>query len=582
MNENSIQMTHTLIPLRMLSIFVVLFMLAPWGHSQPPTKQPVEQIDIRLGEGRIKFDITDILGRPLISRAVIERDGAKDERVIELPEGVGTLPALPGPVRVKVYVYDGEIPFLVDIKNIDVKADESAYVLVTLLEASAETGPLRQFDQDFDMALDSFELRYGNDPLDPASIPGEEAYSWKSPTLKGEPGWYKGELHASSSHGYGQETVAELVRRAEKRGIDFLAITDRNSLEAALDPGFVSDEVVLIPAMEWGDDQRGIALVFGPRTFVPVIENVSEAEAMLIRVQAQGGVVAIAHPCFPTNPWQWGFSHMNAVEAWCRDWGNAPPMTLDHLDERNQERKDNKLVHSIAVSAATQGKSANGQAVLFWDLEMNQGLQAGIIAGSRTASPKVPMATPITYVYANEKSLRGILEGLRQGRTFVASGPDGPHIDFTVDVLDDRSIDASIGGVIPINQEARFFVTVKGAKGKRLEVLYNGLPNRVILIDRDEAVYNFVETPNALGSYRIRIVDAPESRHFEFLDMYAMTSAIYAREVVPVDPETGKAPWIPLKSEYVRPELLDRHIRQFGDPADTELELGVKLITPEP
>jgi len=581
MMERNSPIYFTCYPLFCLCGVLVVLLSSPAGFAQSAGTQPAEKDGVKGGEGQIKFDITDIIGRPLASRGVVELSGGAGQMVLEMPEGVGTLQAPLGPARVKVYVYDDGVPVLVDINDIAVEAGAPSFVLVTLLEGSKESGPLRRYDQDFDLALDSFELAYGTDPLDPASIPGEESFVWKSETLKAEPGWYRGELHSSSLYGRGQESVAELVKRAEKLGLDFLAITDRNTLDSALDPDFVSDKVVLIPAMEWGDDARGVALIYGPRTLVPLTDNVSEGQAMLVRVQAQGGIVAIAHPCFPTNPWLWGFSHMNAVEGWCRDWGKAPPMTLGHLDARNLERKDGKLMHSIAVAAATRGKSANGQAVLFWDLETNQGLQAGIIAGSRTSHPKVAMATPITYVYANEKSLRGILEGLRQGRTFVSSGPDGPRVDFIADVFDDGLNYVSIGGVIPINQETRFYVTVRGAKGKRLEVLYNGLPNRIFSIKEDEAVYNFVDFPSALGSYRVRVVDTPTSASFELVEMHAMTSAIYAREVVIVDP-TGKAAWIPLKSEFIRPEILDEHIRKFGDPADSELELGVKLITRDP
>jgi len=563
-----------------LCVIPAIFLSPATGFAQSVGAQPAEKDGVKGGEGRIKFDITDTIGRPLAARGVVEFGDGEGQIVLEMPGGVGTLQSPLGPARVRVYVYDEGVPVLVSIDDIVVKAGVSSFVLVTLLEGSKETGPLRRYDQDFDLALDSFELAYGTDPLDPASIPGEKGFVWKLDTLKAEPGWYRGELHSSSLYGRGQESVAQLVKRAEDLGLDFLAITDRNSLDSALDADFVSDKVVLIPAMEWGDDRRGVALIYGPRTLVPLTDNVSEGQAMLVRVQAQGGIVAIAHPCFPTNPWLWGFSHMNAVEGWCRDWGAAPPMVLGQLDARNLERKDGKLLHSIAVAAATKGKSANGQAVLFWDLEINQGLQAGIIAGSRTSHPKVAMASPITYVYANEKSLRGILEGLRQGRTFVSSGPDGPRVDFIADVLDDGLNYVSIGGVIPINQETRFYVTVTGAKGKRLEVLYNGLPNRVFTINEDEAVYNFVDFPSALGSYRVRVVDTPTDPYFEFVEMHAMTSAIYAREVVSVDP-TGRASWIPLKSEYVRPEDLEENIRGYGDPSDSELDLGVELVTPD-
>ncbi len=110
-----------------------------------------------------------------------------------------------------------------------------------------------------------------------------------------------------------------------------------------------------------------------PATFPEYTESYAEAQAMVIRVRAQGGIFAIAHPNFPIGSWQWGLQHANAVEAWCREWRKIPPMKLEQLDERWRTRQDGKFVYSIALAAATQGFSANSQSTLFWDLELVRG-----------------------------------------------------------------------------------------------------------------------------------------------------------------------------------------------------------------
>lgn len=521
-------------------------------------------------EGLIALDVTDVLGRELPARMELEGEGPGPRTVVEAPEGAVTVVRAVGRYRAYVHVYDRGVAVLVDVQEVTVKEGDTSFVLVTLLEGSGGNRFLRAFDRDYDLAIDRVELEAGTDPGDAGSIPGEVAYDWKSPVLSREARWYRGELHAHSKYGIGEERVRELVRRAERLKLDFLAITDRNTLSAALDPEFRSESVVLIPALEWGNDAMGVALVYGPRTFPRMTESAAEAQAFSIRVQAQGGVFAIAHPCFSRAPWQWGLSYVNAVEAWCRDWREVPPMWLDRLDEPLRERRDGRLVHSIAIAAASQGRSANGQGAVFWDLELTRGLKASVIGGSYSASRKVAMGSPVTYVFAYEKSLNGVLDGLRRGRTFVSRDLKGPLINFTVDILDDGTIDSGIGGVVPLNSPSRFFVEVERAKGRRLEVLLNGLPIRSTRIESDELTYSFLHVPESYAVYRVRVVAAATKPAFGYLEMLAMTSPIYAQHVVMVDPEGGANAWVTIKSRYFDPSAGDPFLPEA--PEESQIE----------
>ena len=494
----------------------------------------------------LEIDVSDVVGHDMASEIELQGGGLKEPNYIEVPKGHLKTHVPPGNYKAYVYVYVLEVPWLVDVQDLAVKDNDRAYLAVSLLEGSGER-PLMAFDQDHDFAIDRVETKCKTDPADAVSIPGREKLPFNDAVLAKKEGWYRGELHAHSQHGTGKETTGQLVRRAEKAGLDFLAIADRNTVAACKDPEYKSDSVVCIPAMEWGSDDKGVALLYGMRTFPRYVKSPSQAQALVDLVQAQGGFFCIAHPCFPTAPWQWELSYVNGVEVWCREYNGVPPLSLEKLGEDLKERIKGKLVHSIAFAAASEsaanldglpedmkvqaGLSANGQASVFYDAELVRGLKAAAIGGSNTSSPEVPMGAPVTYVYAIEKSARGIVNGLRRGRTFVSCGLDGPTLSFTADVLKDGVVDASLGGIVPLGVPTHFSVGVKKAKGKELQVLCNGRQFVSKTIDSDAAAVEFDDTPASYTEYRVRITGKPKQDRFGLIDVYALSSPIYAQDL---------------------------------------------------
>lgn len=506
--------------------------------------------------GKLYVSISDVLGRDKRARVELNSETLPESIVIPIEHGKAEWDLPQGTYDAYVYVYDPE-PIMVEIESVTIEPNETAYLVHTQLEGAGGSRKLRDFDQDYDGVLDRVELAAGTNPADPTSIPGESLLPFNPEPLDDEMRWFRGEFHARSKYGGGSESVGELVRRAEKLDLDFLAITDRNTMAAASDPDFKSKSVVLIPAMEWGSDENGVALVYGPRTLPRMPSSREEAQAECLKIQAQGGVVAVAHPCFPTAPWQWGLSYMNAVEVWCRDWRGVPPILPDVLNQDLLVRNEGQFVHSIARAASAVGLSANGQASEFYDLELARGLKAGLIAGSLSSSPKVAMAEPVTYVFAREKSLPAILEGLRNGRTFVSSGLDGPLLYFGADSDNDGTENVNIGGVIPVGAYARFIVAVQRAKGKKLQVLENGRPILTKEIPGDSMLHRFWYPITRYSVFRVRVIDTPDEMAFGILDVHALTSPIYAQTIDLVDPLNPDQNWVPFASgpAFRQPEL---------------------------
>jgi hypothetical protein len=528
----------------------------------PPESEPVAQSEAPRPDGPkglLDIDISNVLGAQLPARidlVPLAGEGGDPAIVLEAPKGILEAQVPVGDYRAYVHVYEEEVPVLAETRDVQVTEGATAFLPVNLLEGASGNLPIRAFDLDGDLAIDRVEMALGTNREDPGSVPGKAMLTWDTTVLGSEGRWYRGDLHAHSNHGGGKESVAQLVARAEKMGLDFLAITDRNTLAPSQDPGFKSDKVVLIPAMEWGTDAQGVALIYGPRTVPDPPSTVAAAQAQSIRVQAQGGVFAIAHPCFPTQPWKWGLSYVNAIEVWCRGWRDVPPFALEQLPEEAKLREGGKLVYSIAAAAALndaetfgsadgtgfnaakvgvpfQSVSANMQSAKFWDYETVRGLMAGAIGGSNSSSPKVPLAAPVTYIYAANKSLPALLEGLRLGRTFVARDLNGPQIKFTADVLNDGKVDAGLGDIMPLNVEAMMEVVVSNAAGKKLQILLNGRPIVSKVIEGEGFVYRFPQTPTSYSVYRVQVIGSPEkpSDGFGPIEMHAMSSPIYAQEI---------------------------------------------------
>ncbi len=510
--------------------------------SAAPTRAQTGSIDWDGPAGVLEVDVTDVLGRALPIRLRLDAPNGATVFREDILEGQGAVEVPAGSHTAYVYVYSGGVPILSEIEEIDVPEGGQGQLSAEILEGSSGDIPLWAFDQDFDMVLDRVEIEAGTDPEDPADIPGEERLPFPDTVLSQDAGWYKGELHARSEYGVGTESVAQLIRRAEQKNLDFLAITDRNTIDSIYDPDYHSDNLVLIPAMEWGFEERGVALIYGPRTFPRVTDSRYEAQGVARLVQAQGGVFAAAHPALPTAPWQWGPSFVNAVQVWTRGWRDIPPLAPEMLSEWSLERRDDgRLIHSVARAAHTAALGANGQAGVFYNAELRRGLKACIIGGSMTGGPQVPIGEPVTYIYAEELSAEALLEGVQMGRTFVSDSPDGPFITFTADVMQNNRIDVGIGGVIPLGVPVTFEVTVQRAQGKKLQVLLNGNVIITQIIDSNNFLQTFQQWPEQSAMYQVRVVDTPTEPGFGDLDVFALTSPIYAHEIMPlvVDPEAG-------------------------------------------
>jgi hypothetical protein len=237
--------------------------------------------------------------------------------------------------------------------------------------------------------------------VEPLPVAPAVAVAARSRELPAPPGfrWLAGDLHAHTVHSDGALTVAELASLAASNGLDFLAVTDHNTVSHHRE--LVSSGIVLIPGQELTTD-RGHANVFGDVSWV---DFRAPADDWLSTVDAGGGLLSVNHP-------------LGGDCAWLLPMRNRPPLA--------------EVWHS-GWWDRTWG------APLAWLLGWNP--SAVPVGGSDFHSPDGPirLGQPATWVLSPDRSAAGILDGLRSGRTSISAGIDGPVLvrpDDSVVALD--------------------------------------------------------------------------------------------------------------------------------------------------
>jgi len=237
-------------------------------------------------------------------------------------------------------------------------------------------------------------------PADPVSTPSPRG---GAPESRRERRWLRGELHLHSTHSDGRWTTDEMASAALERGLDFMFLTDHNtvtgidSLRRAVGGG------IAVHAGQELTTFAGHALALGPERWLDWRTGL-EGRSMndVARdVREAGGVLVVAHPDAPPDPLCTGcrWTHedfdpslADAVEVWGGLW--------DGPEERNEGclalfHRWLDAGHRLAATGATDAHRPED-----WH-----------------------GAVPLTYVHAAEASSSSVLDALRAGRTYVSSGP---------------------------------------------------------------------------------------------------------------------------------------------------------------
>jgi hypothetical protein len=131
--------------------------------------------------------------------------------------------------------------------------------------------------------------------------------------------WLAGDLHVHSIHSDGALSVEELGHLAHQRGLDFLAITDHNTVSAHAEMPIASGRtgVALIPGQEL-TTPRGHANVLGD---VGWVDFRTPADDWLAESDRRGGLLSICHPLAADFGWRQPMARRpRHAEIWHWSW----------------------------------------------------------------------------------------------------------------------------------------------------------------------------------------------------------------------------------------------------------------------
>jgi predicted metal-dependent phosphoesterase TrpH len=204
------------------------------------------------------------------------------------------------------------------------------------------------------------------------------------------------ELHSHSALSYdGRDPVEMLLEQAQAVGLDALAVTDHDEIDASLRAAELADDYGLIgiPGMEV-TSADGHVLAIGVEDAVP--SGLTFAET-LEEIRSRGGLAIVPHPFQSSRS------------------GVAPNITQEALASADAiEVYNSRLLTGRANRKAERFAATH-------DLPMTAGSDAHIAE---------MVGQAVTRVGAEERTLDGILDAVRTGRTSVEGKRTPWHISF--------------------------------------------------------------------------------------------------------------------------------------------------------
>lgn len=217
-----------------------------------------------------------------------------------------------------------------------------------------------------------------------------------------EAGWYLGDLHGHSDHSDGSWPVADFVAHARNIGLDFVSLTDHNTISGLAEARALAGDDLLVVGGTELTTFNGHCLALGTDAWVDW--RIKDGQTMAGRAEdliSAGLTYVIAHPMAPGHPWctgcHWAYADVfpgpaRLVEIWNGPW-----------DARTNEA-----------------------GLMLFQRWLNDGYRMRATAGTDIHGPRPRRDTGqngYNRVWAEALSEAAILAGIRAGHNLLTAGP---------------------------------------------------------------------------------------------------------------------------------------------------------------
>ncbi len=268
---------------------------------------------------------------------------------------------------------------------------------------------------------------------------------------------YAGIIHIHTTYSDGTGTYAQIARIAARRGLDFLIVTDHNTLQALADgkEGWYPTEAAHRTLVLVGEEisaPDGHVLAIG---VTQPVRRDQPTQAILDDIARQGGLAFIAHPRYRRRPWtNWdvhgyaGLELYNVVEDvadahWLRT-GFAGLLAAPEAFYRALMRRPN------ATLAQWDRLLADGRPLVGLGAVDAHGLRLWQL---RLAPYDVLFNTIRTHLLMSELSRGAVLEALRAGHAYLAVDLLGDATGFVVRAESEGRIAGVMGDAVPWSRD---------------------------------------------------------------------------------------------------------------------------------
>ncbi|MFN8491349.1 MAG: CehA/McbA family metallohydrolase [Caldilineaceae bacterium] len=260
------------------------------------------------------------------------------------------------------------------------------------------------------------------------------------------PFWLRGDLQSHTNHSDAAGTLYQLIRKARVAQLDFLAVTDHNTVSHHPHLAPLADKDLLLLLGQEVTTYYGHMNVWGTGRWCDFRCKTREDMAAVINLaHAHGGVCSINHPKTGGPAWEYGADlPVDAMEVWQGPWPH-----------RNTE--------SLAL----------------WENLLAQGRRLPVVGGSDYHCPSgaetdmLRVGQPTTWVKVTERSAAAILQAIQVGHASISARPTGPRLDLWATA---GGVTAQMGDVLkaPVGEPVNVTVEVTNGAGYTLRVLADG------------------------------------------------------------------------------------------------------------